>query len=358
MKRSVIVPFVLVACTRPAPPTPTADPPPAINVSAAAITSAAVGATPPARSSAVPPPSARALPARARVLRPSTPSPFAHPLAIFEVVLDGANAYFSDGAGLVHAQVKDGSSPARVLWDATQGHAMSIVLDGNDVVFGVSPSNRQTDKDRIVRVPKAGGAAKTIAEAPEDVIQLVSDGTSLYFSLFDGSPIRRAPLAGGPSEIVRAPGIKSGALAVDAKYLYVADYARGVVVRASKTPGGGETVLASAQPHPVGIAIDESFVYWPCEDDGTIRRVPKSGGSAQTITRGQHNNDLLALDAAYVYWASWDTSHALKRIKKDGSQPAPDVMLADLREPESVAVDATYVYVANKGAGEILAIPK
>jgi len=279
-------------------------------------------------------------------------------MPVFEVVLDDTQAYYADGAGFVWAQAKDGSSPARGLWSGAQGHAMTIVLDGGDVIFGVSPTNRQTDKAKIVRVPKKGGLPTTITEAPEDVIDLVSDGTSLYFSLFDGSPIRKVSLAGGQSEVVRTPGIKSGALAVDGRYLYVADYAHNVVVRASKTPGGGETVLASAQPKPVGIATDETFVYWPCEDDGTIRRVPKTGGAVQTIARGQINHDLLALDATYVYWASWDQKHTLKRTKKDGSQRAPDVLATDLRDPEGVATDARYVYVANKSAGEILALPK
>jgi len=279
-------------------------------------------------------------------------------MPVFDVVLDATQAFYSDGAGYVWAQAKDGSSPARALWSGAQGHAMSIVLDGTDVVFGVSPSNHQTDKPKIVRVPKKGGAATTITETPEDVIELVSDGTSLYFSLFDGSPIRKVPLAGGQSQIVRTPGIKSGALAVDGRYLYVADYARDVVVRAPKTPGVGETVLAAAQPKPVGIAIDETFVYWPCEDDGTIRRVPKAGGAVQTLARGQIHHDIIALAAPPEYWARWDQKHTLKRTKKDGSQPAPEVLATDLSDPEGVATDARYVYVANKSAGEILALPK
>jgi hypothetical protein len=354
----VVACAVAAACSKPAPTR--ADPAP--SASAPASTEATVvGATPLTLPSARRYAPARVLPPGAHVLLPGVIPSFGSgrvdPVAT--VVVDDRQAYFSDGAGYVWAQAKDASSPARMLWDGSRGFAMSLVLVGGDVVFGVAPRRRGTDRAKLVRVPKTGatGAGTVITESPDDVISLVSDGTNLYFSLFDGSPIRVAPLAGGASRVARAPGIKNGALAVDEHWLYVADYERGVVVRASKTPGGTETVLARAQPKPVGIAVDASFVYWPCESDGTIRRVPKTGGAVSVVARGQINHDLLAVDAGWVYWASWDQKHTLKRTKKDGSQRAPEVLLTDLRDPEGVAVDSKYVYVANKGAGEVLALP-
>ncbi len=308
-------------------------------------------ATPPPGKPAAPPPGVR-LPPGAVVLRPPQPH------GVFGPVVDGPTIYYTDGAGNVWAQAKDGSGRPRSLWSGRRGHAMSLVLARDQVYFGVTPANRQQDKPRIVRVPKTGGAAVTVTETPDDVINLVSDGDHLYFSLFDGSPLRKVPLAGGPSTIVRAPGIKQGAIAVDDRYLYVTDYLRNLVVRAPKTRGGAEHVLAARQPRPVGIALDETYVYFPCEKDGSIRRVPKAGGAVKTIATGQINQDDITVGETFVYWASWDRRPTLRRTRKDGSQPQPDDLLTDLKDPEAIALDGQRVYVTNKGDSDIIGIPR
>jgi hypothetical protein len=44
-----------------------------------------------------------------------------------------------------------------------------------------------------------------------------------------------------------------------------------------KTPigGGPSKVLASGQGTPIGIAVDDSFVYWTNFNDGTVKKVQK-----------------------------------------------------------------------------------
>lgn len=351
--------LLLAACTRASSEQPVAAAAPSAAPSAADSGVSGVSLTPPMPSGWTPPARAKAAyPAGVIVIVPGKlPYGVGHDTVVHEVVVDEKDAFFSDGYGNVWRAPKDGSGSASLVWDGKKGHGMSLVLDGGDVVFSLKPHVAgASSKPMIVRVPKAGGAHVTLSVETEDPLYLSSDGANVFFSLFDGTSVRRIPIKGGASVAVRTPGIRSGALAVDGSSLYVSDYARGTVSKIPKS-GGAETTLASGMPKPVGIAIDETHVYFPCETDGSVRRVPKAGGPVQTIATGQINNDELAVDETWVYWSTWDKSHALVRVKKDGSSK-PATMLSGLREPTGISLDAGHVYLANKGAGEVLVVPK
>jgi len=369
MRRSVLLLLVVLGCTRPhgAPTASSSAPVTAHRPATSSSTSPSVwtiptippGWTPPAKAKVTYPPGVV-------VIKPgAVPHPPPDGVdVVHEVVVDEKDAFFSDGFGYVWRAPKDGSGAASMVWDAKNGHAMSLVLHGGDVLFALTPpwSPNGKSKPMIVRVPKTGGAHVTLSVETEDPLYLVRDDTNLYFALFDGTSVRRIPLAGGASVAVRTPGIKSGSLAVDPSggSLYVSDYARGTVSKISKATNA-ETVLASGMPKPVGIAIDATHVYFPCEGDGSVRRVAKSGGPLQVLATQQINNDELVVDDTWVWWSTWAKPHALMRTKKDGSGTAVTVV-PNLHEPTGLSLDttpgATSVYVANKGAGEVLVVPR
>lgn len=290
-----------------------------------------------------------------RILPGSLRMPAAHVDPIHQVEVDDKDVFFLDGAGFVWRAPKDGSGTASAVWDASRGHATDFTLQGADVLvsaraFGGPPT--------LSRLAKSGGAPSTLSTESEDALNLVHDDQNVWFSLFDGTSLRRLSLAGGTSVAVRTPGIKNGALAIDADpggFLYVADYDRNRVSKIAKSTGV-ETVLTSA-PHPTGIRIDETHVYFACEDDESLRRIPKAGGAVQTLATQQQNADSMAVDSTWLYWTAWGGAPALLRTKKDGSG-SPAVLLGSLHEPTGVTVDATKVYVANKGDGEVLVVSK
>ncbi|HEU4410101.1 MAG TPA: hypothetical protein VFS43_32905 [Polyangiaceae bacterium] len=276
--------------------------------------------------------------------------------SVHALAVDATHVFFNDGYGRIWGARKDGAgAPFEVLPGAGPSrpnpagglHALTLIADGDDLVF--------TADSGLWRLRKAGGAPKPVTSGKQDAVMLAADEGYFYFSTFDGSPIRRVPKAGGEAVAV-GEGIKSGALAVDGSHLYVAAYGRGTLSRRPKA-GGRAAALASGLPKPVGLALDDDAVYVSCEADGSVRRVPKAGGPAKVIARDQINHDELALDRDYVYWASWEEGGPLRRVRKDGSAP-PETLLSGLRSPEGVAVDERNVYVANKGFGEVLVVPK
>lgn len=283
-------------------------------------------------------------------------SPLGRNISVHAITLDATHVFFNDGYGRIWGARNDGASaPFEVLPGASPSrpnpagglHALNLIDDGDDLVF--------TADAGLWRVRKTGGAPKVLTSGKQDPVLLASDEGFFYFSAFDGSPIKRVPKAGGEAAVV-GEGVKSGALAVDASHLYVVAYNRGTLSRRPKA-GGRVAALASGLPKPVGLALDAEAAYVSCEADGSVRRVPKAGGSVKIIARGQINHDELALDDEYVYWASWEEGGPLRRVRKDGSA-SPETLLSGLRSPEGVAVDGRHVYVANKGFGEVIVVPK
>lgn len=132
--------------------------------------------------------------------------------------------------------------------------------------------------------------------------------------------------------------------------------------------GGPFEVLAGAgpaRPNPAGglhaldlVADGDDLVF---SADAGLWRVRKSGGAPRRLTSGRLAPLMLAADGAflreYVYWASWEEGGPLRRAPKDGSAP-PETLLSGLRGPEGIAVDERHIYVANKGFGEVLVVPK
>ncbi|MEP7121351.1 MAG: hypothetical protein ABJE95_10595 [Byssovorax sp.] len=132
------------------------------------------------------------------------------------------------------------------------------------------------------------------------------------------------------------------------------------------------TTLASSPVHEYGaIALDDRFVYWldqgTPDDDyaaGAVMRVLKTGGDAQRIAGDAGNLLALAVDDAFVYWTRADGTEVL-RAPAAGGRALP--LLSGLKSPGGVAVDGSFVYVAEtawqgrvvkapKGGGELVAI--
>lgn len=60
--------------------------------------------------------------------------------------------------------------------------------------------------------------------------------------------------------------------------------------------------LATNQPAPVGIVVDERFVYFA--DAGSVRRVPRAGGAVEILADEGRGITSLAVDSCAVYWTS------------------------------------------------------
>lgn len=282
-----------------------------------------------------------------RILRPKgeDPSP------IFTVQADAAHVYFNDGAGRLWSAPKDGGGPTIALVDDPNDSVRSFVIDGESIYYAARLGIRS--------VPIAGGPSVRQVDNHSGPILLVSDGQHLYHTVFDGSATFRLSLATRREERFCSGG-KHQTLAVDEANLYIASYFGGTITAISKKTRRAR-VLVSGVRRPVRLVVDDAYVYFTSEADGTVRRVAKKGGRTDVLARGQHGQEHLALDGTHVYWATRLPSggHALMRALRTPDVAAtPEQLYGGLSSAAGIAVDDGFVFVADRGAGEVVRVMK
>jgi hypothetical protein len=280
-----------------------------------------------------------------RYARPESES-----IPVFNVAVDAQRVYFNDGAGRLWTAPKDGSAPPQLLVSGNDHSVRSFVVHGDEVFFAT--------RHAIGSVAVTGGDTRQLVSIPSDPILLVGDGQFLYHTVFDGSATYRISVDTHKSERF-CPGGKHQTLAVDDDNLYVASYYGGTISAIAKKTRHRRNLVEGA-PHPVRVAVDDRFVYFTNEGDGTVRRVPKRGGRVEVLARNQEQQEQMTLDAKYLYWATRTPSgeHALMRILRGVDGANPERAFVGLRHPGGMATDDGFIYVANKGSGDVLRIPK
>jgi hypothetical protein len=151
------------------------------------------------------------------------------------LAVDASHLYIASYFGGTITQVAKASRRARVLVRGLR-RPVRLIVDDRYVYF-------TTEADGAVRrVPKAGGAVELLARGQRRQEHLALDGTHLYWATRTPSgehALMRAGLdrAAGPEEVYL--GLRSPAgLAVDDRYVFVADRATGEVLRVRKDDAG------------------------------------------------------------------------------------------------------------------------
>ncbi len=118
-------------------------------------------------------------------------------------------------------------------------------------------------------------------------------------------------------------------------------------------PGAPAVVLATGpNSQNLGIAVDDTDVYWSGSDVGLVQKVSKMGGAPVTLAMPVGARGL-ALDDAFVYWAS---DAGIGRVPKAGG--APQMLGAATGYPWFIAVDDTTAYWTDHMGGHVMAAPK
>src|SRR5262245_40625540 len=68
--------------------------------------------------------------------------------------------------------------------------------------------------------------------------------------------------------------------------------------------GGGDTIAESlaVEQSPRNLAVDATYVYWANYDQGDVARVPKTGGDVEYVATSSDHAVRIALNDDYVYW--------------------------------------------------------
>lgn len=115
----------------------------------------------------------------------------------------------------------------------------------------------------------------------------------------------------------------------------------------------GPVVLATGQSGPHGIALDATHVYWT--NLGSVARVPKSGGAVEILASVGQNNEVIAVDDQFAYFADGDGG-AIRRVAKTGGTPT--TIAQNQSFPRGLGLDATHVYWASEGDDAIRRVAK
>ncbi len=99
---------------------------------------------------------------------------------------------------------------------------------------------------------------------------------------------------------------------------------------ADAEPDGGAQLavetFASSQAKPWGVAVDEAFVYWTNEGDGTVVRAAKTGGAPLVLARGQAEPQRIFVDATNIVWHAANT---LNRSDDGTGQEVGEILRID-----------------------------
>jgi hypothetical protein len=124
------------------------------------------------------------------------------------------------------------------------------------------------------------------------------------YALDGNGSLLRAPLAGGPTEVVVASpaGGSPGAhrpIRLGGGYAYWVDAG---ALRRVQLAGGAAETIATGLPSVSDLAVDGAFAYL-APASGQLQSVPVAGGAPVVIGNGEyHVGARLALDGDRLYW--------------------------------------------------------
>lgn len=120
---------------------------------------------------------------------------------------------------------------------------------------------------------------------------------------------------------------------------------------------GGSCVsptLYSGLSSVADIVVDDLYLYWVDNSEGTVNRGSKIGGAITKLATGQYTPSRIAMDATHLYWSN-RTGAAIMRMPKTGGTPT---IVAAAKEPFDLVLDDTRVYWLNRADGTFVSAPK
>ena len=252
------------------------------------------------------------------------------------IALGGADVFWlerdSDAWSYVvaRAPLTGGMSTTLTSRPGSPSEFQGIAVDETSVYW----AEQGPDSGAILKMPRAGGPAVTLASGLRAPRSLALDGMNVYFTHEIATAPAGALLSvstnGGSPSALAAELHEHTDVAVDAGYVYLlAHDAQGASIKKLPVAGGAPSTLATGLRLPRSIAVDTSHVYWT--DVNTVMRAPLAGGAGATLLASAQSLDFVATDGALVYWLSGGAEGTVMSVPVGGGTSS--ALLAQQRGP-------------------------
>ena len=261
--------------------------------------------------------------------------------------------------------------------DKRVGPALMISIDRQGASFDALATDGTTafvatSDARLLSVPVAGGATKTVAALDAAAVALTVSGNYVYFATSSGALARVSKKGGATEPLATITGAIRGVDADDVAVYVATGTAEETPAGIIRVPldGSAVTVLTSGK-EPCAMIRDGRRLFWtslaPVMADpaktgkGEVLRLSLDGGEVATVASGAFTACAIAADTESLYFATTVTNAlpvkaggaegtasgglGLMRAPIAGGDPvAISGATNALPQPGAVAVDASHVY--------------
>lgn len=223
-------------------------------------------------------------------------------------------------AGTVWVATKDGGTPACVSEYSYPPLPGGSVALRNGYVYWTDFS---TGRGSILRAPLDGGPGQLISDEAEHPSSLETSATHVYWIPLWLGEIRRKPLAGGDAEVFAAGELGAASIALDSTHVY---WTRSREIRRAPLSGGAASGFFTSTTSVSELVVRGGFVYWVDRSFGAIWRAPVQGaGSPRMVASNQNSPLFMDTDGTQLYWFNSAPTPHLYSAPADGG--APELLL-------------------------------
>ena len=235
---------------------------------------------------------------------PALVGPPGQTATIFQgISVQGDWVYYVAMQGL--CRIRTDGTRHRVLLEQNVNAACVV---GDWIYYQLTP-----DRNRLWRMPLAGGAPKRLTEEEAGDFSVADDGFIYYANKTDGEAIYRIRWDGaGRTKLTDRP---ARVLLAEAGALWFIDAKTEQLCRLSPADRSCQTIVAA----PVsGVSFADGRLYFTSE--GQIKRCLPDGRELTTVCPAA---DLLkfSVHAGRLYFGSWDGSGPIRSVDLDGTSP-------------------------------------
>lgn len=246
--------------------------------------------------------------------------------------VDGSYVYVDDGDDRI-VRIPKGGGALEILTEP-QFNPQSIRVDDSGI-YWLTGTSLVGSEGGVATTALGGGESRTLTQSRYvGPGKLALDADSVYFSIYDqfgeekGS-VYRVSKAGGTREVAIATGLTSPyAVVIVGPDLFVTTGAstgqKGSILRFPKTGVGlpPSASLVDSQLGLIALTSDGQSLFWLVTTGsiygGSVLSVPIAGGFPRVLSNPEQLDVALAVDETYVYWINSSTPNgSVRRVPKN-----------------------------------------